>query len=140
MVLAEVIRQRSAAIDGMDGPIDACRAIRCEQGGDASGCGDQGILDGQGLGLVGLRGCSRDRSLPALHVDEERKMLRDDRMSALAKSCMCRAALQSGRLPPFTSVMPRLREASEQPKRTEALSGKAVHGQAWRNLVSGAEH
>ena len=44
------------------------------------------------------------------------------------------------RYPPFTSVIPRLREESEQPKRTEALSGKAVLGQAWRNLVSGAEH
>ncbi len=49
--------------------------------------------------------CTRLGPLPALHVYEQRKMLSDDRMAALAQCCMCRAALQSGRLPPLANTM-----------------------------------
>jgi hypothetical protein len=72
---------------------------------------------------VPCRTCSGP--LSPLCVNERRKMLRDDRMAALDQCCMCRAALQSGRLPPTATGLLRLRTTPEDPQRITAKSNAA---------------
>lgn len=62
-------------------------------------------------------------------------MLRDERMAALPKCCMCRAAPPLGRLPPSTSKMPQLR-AAENRHRLRSAGQKPLVRIGWSNTVA----